>query len=422
MMRNEHIVRGHQTPVVAINPVNGAAWRVIHVDNAATVGGNGTAEAPVQTLAQAQALASNPYDVVFVHAGNSATTPYASTWAFQADNQILVGEGSTLQLNTLSCGYRQFFNTLPSSTYPVLTSSGNAITLRNGAIVDHLTVNSPAGAGILGSAGLTTGANVNDVRIVGTNAAGQAGVQLTNVPVGSSVNLLNMDVQNTRVGLDVNQGGADITFQGRIQTVASTGQSLVVLGATGGTINVNRTNATLATPVARNVATNQPQGIYDTNSLATAAIDISNNTDTTVNVGPASITTPSLTGVSLQGNNLPAGTSTIGFTGLAVTNSGSTSLISANNGAGTTVLVAGESRLSSTSPTAAVIDTNDNATLQLTLQSVTSAVPLATGTAINLQGGSGGTVSVVETFTVGGGPGTAANVQNGTAGVTVNLP
>jgi hypothetical protein len=145
MMRNEHIVRAHQTPTAAINPVTGQAWNVIHVDDTAAAFGDGTAETPYRTLAEAQAAAVNPYDVVFVQAGASAVTPYASTWQFQADNQILVGEGSTLQLATTNCGYEQFF-TGSGGVRPVLTSAGTAITLRNGAVVDHFgIVDAPVG-------------------------------------------------------------------------------------------------------------------------------------------------------------------------------------------------------------------------------------------------------------------------------------
>ncbi|MBL7194589.1 MAG: hypothetical protein ISS73_11605, partial [Pirellulales bacterium] len=59
MMRNEHMVRAHQTPDVAVNPVNGNPYNVIHVDNSSTVTGNGTAEAPFLTLAEADAAATS---------------------------------------------------------------------------------------------------------------------------------------------------------------------------------------------------------------------------------------------------------------------------------------------------------------------------------------------------------------------------
>ena len=87
--------------------------------------------------------------------------------------------------------------------------------------------------------------------------------------------------------------------------------------------------------------------------------------------------------------------------------------------------VTGASGLSSASATAPALETNDDATLEIALLSLQSAVPAGPppGIAILLQGTSSGTVSITDSFIVGGAPGTAANVQNGTGGATtVNLP
>ena len=59
MMRNEHIVRAHQTPEYLTNTQNnGTPWNVIHVDNTAAAGGDGTAEAPFTNLADADNAAT----------------------------------------------------------------------------------------------------------------------------------------------------------------------------------------------------------------------------------------------------------------------------------------------------------------------------------------------------------------------------
>ena len=79
MMRNEHIVRAHQTPQVAVNETTGSPWRVFVVNNASTTAGAGTAEAPFKTIAAANAAATNPYDIVFVEKGNAT---YAQSTAF----------------------------------------------------------------------------------------------------------------------------------------------------------------------------------------------------------------------------------------------------------------------------------------------------------------------------------------------------
>ena len=471
MMRNEHIVRGHQTPIVATNPTTGQAWNVIHVDNTATFGGNGTAAAPVQTLATAQGLATRPYDIVYVHAGSSAVTPYESLWQFQADNQILVGQGSTLELNTSTCGYRQFFN-LPAGNRPVLDSTGTAITLRNGAIVDNFLIRS-APVGIAGDASLTQPANVNAVAMTGA-LAGDAGIVLTNVPSGK-VNFYNMSITNVDAPLSINGGAADVDFQGRILNRDSAAPSINVANTTGGTVNVNTTTNTLETADARNPIITAAYSVTDTQSKATAAIVVENTTDTTVRVGQAQITEPvaagalindntggtvelrdiainraggdgvtvtsnantsvsvdgltiadpGATGVTVDGNT----GSSITFTDLLVTDAVNQAFTTQGNDATSNVTVNGFSGLSSVSNGLAAFESNDDAQLDVALVSLRSAVESGTGGAIVLNGASTGTFTITDLFRVANPtpppatvPGTEANDVTNTTGVTLSLP
>ena len=425
MMRNEHIVRAHQTPIAAVNPVTGQAWNVIHVDDTAAPLGNGTAETPYRTLAEAQAAAVNPYDVVFVQAGASAATPYASTWQFQADNQILVGEGSTLQLATTNCGYAQFF-TGSGGVRPVLTSAGTAITLRNGAVVDHFGI-VDAPVGITADASLTGVANVNDVVISGGNESGQVGVLVAGVP-GGMVNLYNMQVTNAGRGLWVDGGSADVNFQGTITQKGSTAESVLVQGATGGTVNINQTLATLNAPVAINpVLLSLDYGVFDADSLTAAAVDVSTNTDLVFNMGWTEITTPTQRGVAVQGN----ANSQVSFESLTVVDAAGQAFLTQSNDAPSSVTIAGASNLSSLSAALPAFESNNDAALLVELESLSSRT-VAPVPAIDLQGTSIGQFVITDRFTVDvanptppptttTGPGTAANVNNSTA-VTVTLP
>jgi hypothetical protein len=422
MMRNEHIVRAHQTPIAAVNPATGQSWRVIHVDNSAGPFIRGTAEAPFRTLAEAQAAATNPYDIVFVHAGTSATSPYQSTFQFQAPNQILVGEGSTLQLATANCGYGQFFAGSTPGLLPVLTSAATAITLADGAIVDHFRIQN-APVGIAAGPALAAGANVNDVAIVGTNAAGQVGIQMTNVPSGT-VNFLNMSLTNTGRGFWVDGGAATVNFQGEISQTSSPAESVLVQNATGGTININQDLNTLNTPVAINPVVSQTvYGIFDTTSTAAAPINVSLNTDTAVNIGRTTITNPTLRGVAVQSNSNTQAT----FLDLKVVDAAAQAFVTESNDTNSVVAIRPTSSLSSASTTQAVFESNDDAQFAIELASVTSAIPQTVPpappapAAIILNGASTGFFTVAETFTVGGLPGSAANVSNSTT-VTVTVP
>jgi len=423
MMRNEHIVRAHQTPTVAVNPVTGKPWTVIHVDSSAAPRGNGTAEAPVQTLSSAtpnapgaMQLATNPYDIVFIHTGNSATTPYASTWQFQADNQILVGQGSSLSLNTANCGYQQVFE--PSSTaYPLLTSTGNAITLRNGAIVDHVSITN-APVGILSDSSLTAGANVNDVQIA--TSADQTAVSVLGVPSGS-VNFYNMNITNNGRGLWVNGGAPDVTFQGKIATTASSDESVLVQNLVGGSVNVNTTSNTLKTPTATNgvIVESAPFAITDADSTAPAAIQVASNTGATVNIGQAAVTQASQQGVLVQ-NNVATQTT---FLNLEVTEATNEAFANLSNDAASSLTIGGQSVVGSLSTTLPAFASNGADTLDVTLRTVESVVTATPPGAVSLQGGATGLFTITNQFLVSGTTGTTANVdQIGAPGVTVTLP
>ena len=417
MMRNEHIVRAHQTPTVAVNPMTGSAWNVIHVDSSAAAFGNGSVNTPYRTLSEAQAKAVNPYDVVFVHTGNSATTPYASTWQFQADNQILVGQGSTLQLNTANCGYQQFFATGPSTAYPLLTSTGDAITLRTGAIVDHLAITG-APVGILADASLAGGANVNDVQI--TTAADQTAVSVASVPSGP-VNFTNMNVTNAGRGLWVNGGAPDVKFQGQIATKASSDESVLVQNLAGGSVNVNTTTDTLSTAAAKNdaVVATAPFVITDTDSAAPAAIQVVSNNTATVAIGQATVTRASHQGVLVQ-NNIATQTT---FRNLEVTAATKEGFANLSNDAASSLTIDGQSSVASLATALPAFTSSGADTLAVKLRSVQSAVPVTSGTAVSLQGGATGLFTIKDEFLVSGTTGTVANVdQTGAPGVTVTLP
>jgi hypothetical protein len=215
MMRNEHIVRAHQAPEAALNPETGEAWRVLHVDNSGSGTGEGTAQSPYTTLGSAREAATNPYDIVYVHRGSSGSNPYAtpaSGFFFNAPNQYLIGEGSTLALPTLNCGPEAFFGGNGSSAYPVITNPlGSAIVVNQpGTTVDHLEILGSR-VGISDGAGFISGAsNISDVIIRG-NGPGQRGVEIAN-----STGTFNFDrmqlVDLTSDGFVVSAVDADVNI------------------------------------------------------------------------------------------------------------------------------------------------------------------------------------------------------------------
>jgi hypothetical protein len=269
MMRNEHIVRAHQTPVAAKNPETGEAWRVIHVDNSSTDTGAGTAESPYSSLASAQAAAVKRYDIVYVHQGASATSPYVtpiSGYSFGAADQYFIGEGSSLTIPTSNCGATAFFGGNGNGAYPILTNPlGPAIAVNQpGSVVSHFQVVG-ARVGISDGTGFATGlASVSDVIIAGSGP-GQRGVEIANSTAaftfdkvrlsnltddgfvisanGGDVSITNSSIVGTR-NAGVKATGANAVVSVASSTITETSGTAVESAGTGSTISLHKASIT----------------------------------------------------------------------------------------------------------------------------------------------------------------------------------
>ena len=326
MMRNEHIVRAHQAPVQAtfFNPQTGTVqpYEVFHVDNTTTTSpaGNGTWENPFTTLQQAQNAATADYDMVFVHIGQSATSPYetpAAGYQFQANNQYLVGEGTSLQLSTANCGLVDVWSNTSSSLYPVITNTQpgqaaivltNAAGTTSGATVDHVRITgSPIGIsdGVgLPASSPTTGpgtATVNDVQIYG-NGPGQRGVQINDLAGNSgTLNFSKMNLQNL------------------------TNDGFVVSAGAGGNPNVNISTSTINNTAGSGVFV---ANLNDTGRVQIVGSTITNSTQAGVYVGngnayigTSKFSQNALAGVYVQDNDPTVSAPTPGISTVQVTNS-----------------------------------------------------------------------------------------------------
>jgi hypothetical protein len=306
MMRNEHIVRGHQTPIVACNPNNGnQPWRVVHVNNAAAPGGNGTAEAPFTTLAQGDTAATNPWDIVFVNRGTGTAVGYDTTFSFNAANQSLVGNGQPFLINTSTCGLKNIA-TSTSGRLPLLSNPAGTSILVDGNVAPGATVANfqitGSKVGIAATGPLTSAAGrpltVDNVAIAGNGtAAPQFGVVLTDATgkaTFTDTSIANMN----QVGLYVLRGDADIDYQGAIKNDVSlnggvSNPLIAIQDTTGGTINL----AVGGTPASATV----PNEITD---VGGGGIQISGNAAaTTINMQNLTLTNTVATGIQLTDDN-----------------------------------------------------------------------------------------------------------------------
>ncbi len=320
MMRNEHIVRTHTAPEQAINPFTQAPWRVVHVDNsynADTTTSAGTAENPVTNLQDAKLVASQQYDIIFVHQGNSLNTPYVGGFDFAAPDQLLVGQGSSMRIPTVACGMIPLWTASSSSLYPIITGplgdpTGSAIVLnQNGARVDHLQIVG-APVGISDGAGDIDGtAYVNDVKITG-NGPSQTAVYI-------------QDAQNKFGTYNFN----------RMQIQGMTADGIVVdgqLGATGfGNPRVNISNSTIKQTSGSAVVVNA-LGENSRVRLANSTIDGATGPGVTVSGAQATIESTTIRnvgnyGVSVVGGPIIGGIATTGTSTVQVANSNITSTV-----------------------------------------------------------------------------------------------
>jgi len=227
MMRNEHIVRAHQTPQVAVNATTGTPWRVFVVNNAAASGGTGTAERPFTTIAAANAAATSAYDVVFVEKG-SATYAQSTPFTPLAPNQYFIGDGANFYVSSC-CGP---INLATGGGIPTISNPSGASVILDGGLTTANFIVEGSRVGVQAGPGLLVGdtATVSNYQILGSGVAGQPQTGIALLKAGGNVVVSNTYVENMtdtgiRVdGVDPVSGNApNLSFQGAVVNSGTSG-------------------------------------------------------------------------------------------------------------------------------------------------------------------------------------------------------
>ncbi|MEN9343321.1 MAG: hypothetical protein RLZZ453_108 [Chlamydiota bacterium] len=138
------VVDKRRNNTTAINPVTGAPYFFVFVDN--TSSSNGTYESPYSSLAQAQAH-SAPNDILYVFPGDGTTAGMNAGITLQP-NQKFWGSGVSYLIQT-SVGTTSI--PAQSSSAPTITNTdGNAITLANNNAISGFTIASANNDAIYG--------------------------------------------------------------------------------------------------------------------------------------------------------------------------------------------------------------------------------------------------------------------------------
>lgn len=188
-IRQSRVTVRRQTDItdeLALDRFTGQAIDVVHVDDDAPDGGDGSVDAPFNNLADAQDGA-RPSSILFVRSGN-----YDDPIQLQ-NEQRLLGDG-LLSINPHMVAARQGTFLLPDQTsdpLPILTVANSPFAVglaQETSFVDNvevagLVINNPDGAGILGA--LNNGFYIHDNEV---NGAGDYGIILVN---GSGTQFVN---------------------------------------------------------------------------------------------------------------------------------------------------------------------------------------------------------------------------------------
>jgi len=251
--------------VAAVNPVDGLAYRVVHVDENDVVGPFlGTVEAPLTSITTG--LADPMADLVFVHAGG--------VYAAGPDNSITVGPGRRVfgeglipavtddrnvvsTLPVLGLGERSLPN---SPTFqasidagtplmrPTLSGAvGDSVTLMEGSEFGGFIVSGSGGAGITSDNAGTTA--IHDTLVEGTTGAG---IFLQNTI--RSTDILNTIISGTTgPAFHVNGGTGEISFRSSstgldpsFANIINGSQESVLIENTAATSIVNMFGATIS--------------------------------------------------------------------------------------------------------------------------------------------------------------------------------
>ncbi|HYK00567.1 MAG TPA: Ig-like domain-containing protein [Thermoanaerobaculia bacterium] len=189
------------------------ANKVWFVKNDSAAGGTGLSSLPFDTLAEAE-TASAAGDFIYVMTGNGGTTGHDAGITLKA-TQRLIGAGVPLVVNghTLAGA-----GTKPQITN--LTAASDAVTLHDGNSVRGLTITGATRDGIAGS---THAGFIGDALTIQNNVS--AGLHLTSMTGG--VTVTNATITGNGIGLDVNNGLAAITLDGTNTITANAGQRSV---------------------------------------------------------------------------------------------------------------------------------------------------------------------------------------------------
>ncbi len=208
--------------VAVINQTTGTAQEVLHVDNTASGGGDGSAESPFNTLAGAQSAAS-AQTIIYVNRGDGTNTGQNAGIALNQTGQQLIGSGSNFIYDS-----GRFSTANGESPKETLIKAAGAAPVISNAAGDGITV------------------TANDVTVSGITIDGASGdgiVVTANGGAASAQNVTidNITAQNNRFGVYVygaNGGSVSAKVQNSV-TTSNDQHGIAIYDDTSGTFDAD---------------------------------------------------------------------------------------------------------------------------------------------------------------------------------------
>ncbi len=193
--------------VQVLNQTTGTAQEVLHVDNTAAGGGDGSAENPFNTLSDAQ-TASSAHSIIYVAQGDGADTNQDQGIVLNQTGQQLIGSGANFvydagKFTTANGASPTSILIAPATAAPVISNgnvNGDGITVS----ADNITV-----------AGITVdGSNRDGIVVEADGAAASA----------QNITIQNVTTQNNRHGIYI-YGANDGAVSAKVQSAVTTSNS-----------------------------------------------------------------------------------------------------------------------------------------------------------------------------------------------------
>lgn len=320
--RNYNVIVGHEKTNLGnqvATDANGDPYKVEYVYAPSGGGGSsslitpdGTADRPFTSIADAQAAGGN---LIIVKSGSVIDSSVTLT-----DGQKVFGEGNYSQLLGVQGGGTIQMQSLLApagggvSQSPIFTNStGNAITMASNTEVAGFNI-SNSGGGIVGNN--LSNVTIHDVKFLGT---GGDAIHLTNSSGNLYLNHIQINNANGN-GIVIDQGTANVYFDGTGNTITTQGDGFVLSNLTDGSINLNNLAvsgnggsglkmSSVGTGVTvNNFSATQTFGpavaITGTTGTVTNVNGVATNVYDTYNfTGLTSITSPRGTGFSVNGTD-----------------------------------------------------------------------------------------------------------------------